>query len=137
MGRGTEVVTTAPPRKRSVLLRARRFESYPLRQVMKREFCQVLISAPTEKEANKISDTLVKKKLVAGSLIYKGPCRFWWQGKTIEKDYYNVQCFSLMKNKSKIISEIERIHSEECPIIAFFKIDGNDKFLKWVKESVE
>lgn len=101
------------------------------------EFCQVLISATSREEANKISDALVKKRLVAGSLILKGPSRYWWEGKIVEKEYCNVQAFSLMENKSKIISEVKKIHYDECPIIAFFKMDGNDEFLKWVKESVE
>jgi uncharacterized protein involved in tolerance to divalent cations len=42
-----------------------------------------------------------------------------------------------MKNKSKIISEVKKIHSDKCPIIAFFRMDGNDEFLKWIKESVK
>lgn len=104
---------------------------------MPEEFCQVLISATNKKEANKISDTLVKGKLVAGSLITQGPSRYWWQGKIVEKEYYNIQAFSLMKNKAKIISEVKKIHSDKCPIIAFLKMDGNDEFLKWIKKSVK
>lgn len=104
---------------------------------MKEEFCQVLISATNREEANKISDALVKQKLIAGSLILKGPSRYWWEGKIVKKEYYNIQAFSLIKNKSKIITEVKKIHSDKCPIIVFFKIDGNEEFLKWVKESVE
>ncbi|MEM5778444.1 MAG: divalent cation tolerance protein CutA [Candidatus Aenigmatarchaeota archaeon] len=104
---------------------------------MKEEFCQVLISATSKEEANKISDKLVKKKLIAGSLIIKGPSRYWWGGKIVEKEYYNLQSFSLMKNKLKIISEVKKIHSDKCPIIAFLKINGNEEFLKWIKESVK
>ena len=104
---------------------------------MPKGFRQILISATSEKEAIKISDTLVRKKFVAGSLIIKGPSRYWWQGKIVEKEYYNVQAFSLSKNKAKIISEVKKIHSDKCPIIAFIKIDGNDEFLKWVQKSVK
>lgn len=100
-------------------------------------FCQVLMSATTRKEATSISDNLVREKLVAGSLITKGPSRYWWKSKLVEKVYHNVQAFSLMKNKSRIISEVKKIHSDECPIIAFFEIDGNEEFLKWIEESVE
>lgn len=103
---------------------------------MKKEFCQVLISATSKKEANKISDALVSKKLIAGSLTIKGPSRYWWKGKIIEKEYYNIQAFSLIKNKNKIIFEVKKIHSDQCPIIAFFAMDGNNEFLKWIKDSV-
>ncbi len=101
------------------------------------EFCQVLISATSKEEAIDISDSLVKQKLIAGSLITKGDSRYWWDGKIVEKEYYNISAFSLIKNKDKIISEVKKIHNDECPIIAFFKIDGNEEFLSWIKESVE
>ena len=100
------------------------------------EYCQVIISATSKKEADKISDSLVTKRLIAGSLIIKGPSRYWWKGKIVEKEYHNIQAFSLVKNKDKIIANVERSHSDECPIIAFSTIDGNKDFLDWIKESV-
>lgn len=39
-------------------------------------FCQIWISANNKEEANKISDSLVKQKLIAGSLIIKGDSRY-------------------------------------------------------------
>lgn len=96
-----------------------------------------MISATTRREANNLSDDLVRKKLIAGSLIIKGPSRYWWGGKIVERVYYNVQAFSLIKNKSNIIAEVKKIHSDECPIIAFFEMDGNEEFLRWIEESVE
>jgi len=101
------------------------------------EFCQVIISATSKEEANKISDILVKNKLIAGSLIIKGDSRYWWQGKIVEKEYYNVQAFSIINNKDKIIQEVKKIHSDKCPIISFNKIDGNNEFLDWITNSVK
>ncbi|MBI5228963.1 divalent-cation tolerance protein CutA [Candidatus Micrarchaeota archaeon] len=102
---------------------------------MQRDFCQVLISATSSEEANQISDALVKRKLVAGSLMTHGPSRYWWNGRVVEKEYYNIQAFSMLRNKQEIISTIKKIHGDACPIIAFFEIDGNDEFLKWIEES--
>lgn len=101
------------------------------------KFCQVLISATSKEEANQISDSLVTQKLIAGALITKGDARYWWQGKIVEKEYYNISAFSLEKNKQRIISEVKKIHADECPIIAIYKIDGNKEFLKWINESVK
>jgi uncharacterized protein involved in tolerance to divalent cations len=100
------------------------------------KFCQVLISATSRDEANNISDILVKKKFVAGSLITKGDSRYWWNGKITEKEYYNISAFSVISNKDKIISEVKNIHKDKCPIISFSIIDGNKEFLDWIKESV-
>ena len=100
------------------------------------EFCQVLISATSREEANNISDNLVKKKLIAGSLITNGDSRYWWEGKIVEKVYYNISAFSILKNEDKIISEVKILHSDKCPIISFTKIEGNKEFLNWIEESV-
>lgn len=98
--------------------------------------CQVVISATSKEEADKISDELIKGKLIAGSLIIKGPSRYWWEGKIIEKEYFNIQAFSLINHKEEIIAEVRKIHSDVCPIITFSTIDGNEEFLEWVKDSV-
>src|SRR3989344_6350848 len=97
------------------------------------EFCQIIISATSKEEADKISDALVTKKFIAGSLIIKGPSRYWWNGEMVEKEYFNVQAFSVMKHKDAIISEVRKVHSDQCPIIAFSSIDGNKDFLDWIK----
>ncbi len=100
------------------------------------EFCQVLISVPSKEEANTISDVLIKKKLIAGSLIINGPSRYWWKGKIVEKEYWNIIAFSMIKTKNEIISEVRKVHSDECPIIAFSRLDGNEDFLEWIKKYV-
>jgi len=104
---------------------------------MQKAFCQVLISATSKEEADRISGKLVTKKLIAGSLIIKGSSRYWWKGKIVKKEYYNIQAFSLVKNKKRIIEEVKKVHSDKCPIIAFFKMDGNEEFLRWIEKSVE
>lgn len=101
------------------------------------EYCEVTISATSKEEAENISDVLLKKKLAAGTLITKGDSRYWWEGEVVEKEYYNVRAFSLMKNKQKIIDEVEKIHEDETPIIAFHEIDENEKFLNWIKHSTK
>jgi len=102
----------------------------------RKTFCQVLISATTKNEVDRIIDKLLGKKLIAGALITSGPSRYFWKGKIEEKSYFNISAFSLMENKKSIISEVEKIHSDKAPIIAFIKIDGNDKFLKWIENEI-
>jgi len=53
---------------------------------MEGEFCQVLVSATSKDEANRISDILITKKLVAGVLIVKGPSRYWWGVKLLRRN---------------------------------------------------
>ena len=100
-------------------------------------YCRVRISATSEEEANSISKTLVKKKLVAGTMIYKGNCHYWWKNEVVEKMYWNIGAFSLIKNKNAIIDEVKKLHSDKCPIVAFSEIDGNKEFLDWIKSSLD
>jgi uncharacterized protein involved in tolerance to divalent cations len=98
---------------------------------------RVRISAISEKEASAISRTLVTKRLVAGTMVYKGNCHYWWKGKVVKRMYWNIGGFSLDKCKQAISDVVRKLHSDECPIIAFNRIDGNREFLDWIEESVK
>lgn len=100
-------------------------------------YCRVRISATSKEEADNISKTLVMKKLVAGTMIYKGKCHYWWNQEIVEKEYYNIGGFTLVKHKEEIIKEVKKLHADECPIVAFNEIDGNIEFLDWIKDSVK
>ncbi len=101
------------------------------------KYYRTLISATNLKEANQIADVLLKKKLIAGALITKGLSKYWWKGKIDKKEYFDISAFTLTKNKNTIIKEVEKIHKDKCPIVAFMPIDGNKKFLKWIKSSTQ
>lgn len=100
-------------------------------------YCRVRISATSQEEADKISKTLVEKKLVAGTMISSGNCHYWWDNEIVEKIYWNIGAFSLISKKQQIINQVKELHSDKCPIITFNEIDGNEEFLEWVKESVK
>ena len=100
------------------------------------EYLRVLISATTREEAKEILKKLVENKLIAGGLITDGLSNHWWDGKVDEATYYNLSAFTVYENKDKIIVEVERIHKDKTPIVAFFRIDyGNDAFLRWIEEN--
>lgn len=61
------------------------------------KYCQALVSAVSRQEANEFSDSLVRSKLIAGSLITQGDSRYWWEGEIVEKTYWNVQAFTLFE----------------------------------------
>jgi uncharacterized protein involved in tolerance to divalent cations len=100
-------------------------------------YCRAIISATSKKEAEKISIALVKSRLVAGIMVYKGDCLYWWRGKVVKRIYWNISAFTITKHKKKIIAVAKKLHSDKCPIIAFNEIDGNKDFLLWIKESVK
>jgi len=103
------------------------------------KYIQVLTTTNKKKEAEKIAETILKKKL-AGCVQIIGPIKshFWWKGK-IEKEK---EWLLFIKTKRKLYKEIENtikeIHSYGVPeIIAFSIIAGNKNYLEWLKKEVK
>lgn len=100
-------------------------------------FFRGLISATTKEEARRLLLELFGKKLAAGGLISEGNSIYWWEGELVEKTYYNLSIFTIDRHKKGITDLVKSIHSDEVPIIVFFKIDeGNQDFLDWISDSI-
>ncbi len=105
---------------------------------MKDGFYRVLISATTKQEAERVLKILLSNRLIAGGLITQGLSNHWWKGKIEEETYYNLSAFTINQHKDEIISEVEKIHRDETPIVAFFHIDyANEGFFEWVKKNAK
>ncbi len=99
---------------------------------------RAIISATSKEEAKAILRMLVEKRLAAGGLITEGLSIHRWNGRIEEEKYYNVSCFTAPEKKDIIIREVEKVHKDEAPVIAFFDIDhGNKNFLEWIDESTK
>lgn len=97
---------------------------------------KAIISATTKQEADKISDKLTQKKLVAGTLVTEGDSRYQWKGEIVEETYFNISCYTLESKKDRIIENVEDMHSDDVPIIEFTEIDGNQDFLDWIEQNI-
>lgn len=98
---------------------------------------KVRISASSKEEGKKISDKLIEAQLVAGTLITSGKSRYHWEGEIEQQTYYNIQAYSLEELKQEITQKVESMHSDDVPIIEYIEIEGNQKFLDWVEDSVK
>lgn len=101
------------------------------------KYLQVYISAENKEQADIILNSLINKKLVAGGLIISSPARFWWKGKVIDKDYYNLSIFTIEKHKQAIIDDVRNTSVEEVPMVWFVSFQGNWELLKWIDSSVK
>ena len=104
--------------------------------IMKSEFCNVTINAPTKKEAELIRDELLEEKLVAGANIFQRNCKYWWEGKLDSTDYWFVEAETVIAHKIAIIKLAKELHSDDCPGVVFTPIDANKAFLRWIKENI-
>ena len=95
------------------------------------------ITCANIKEAKKISSVLVKKKMIACANIFTNiQSVFSWKNKVNFSKEVVIMGKTTKKLQTKIISEVNNLHSYDVPCIIFFKISsGNKDFLKWISNS--
>ena len=100
----------------------------------------IIVTTLCDKEeiANKIIDTLLEKKLIAGSQVNKVNSKYLWNNKLEECDEYKLE-FRTKKSKFSIIeSEIKKIHDYEVAEISYYEIKNASKdFLNWIDENIK
>lgn len=98
----------------------------------------IIITTLCDKEeiANKITDTLLEKRLVSGSQLSKVHSKYWWNNELEECDEYKLEFRTKEYLFDKIESEIKKIHDYEvCEISCTEIIKANKEFLKWIDEN--
>ena len=96
----------------------------------------IVVTAANKKEAEKIAQALLKKKLVACANIISGVSSlFWWQGK-IDRCREVVLFLKTKRSLFKDITKVVKsLHSYEVPeIIALPIIEGERNYLRWLSE---
>jgi len=96
------------------------------------------IIASNKKEAERIAKKLLNKKLIAcANVISNVNSYFVWKNKVQNSKEIIICGKTTSKNLTKIIKAVKSIHSYSVPCIIFFDIkNGNNDFLKWIKQSV-
>ncbi len=88
--------------------------------------------------AEKIINTLLQKKLVAGCQISKVHSKYLWKNQLEECDEYKIEFRSKESLFDEIKDEINKIHDYETAEISCYNIlNADDKFLKWIDENTK
>lgn len=86
-----------------------------------------------EKITNKIIDTLLEKRLVAGSQLSKVHSKYWWNNKLEECDEFKIEFRTTLSLFEEVKNEIKKTHNYETPEISCYTIsNGNSDFLNWI-----
>lgn len=103
------------------------------------EYIVVLVTCANKEEGEKISQSLVEKKLVACvNLVPEITSRYWWQGKIEVSSEILLTIKSKKSLFKEIVAEVKKLHSYTVPeIIALPIIAGNKDYLNWIQKSVE
>ena len=98
----------------------------------------MIFTASNQKEAEKIAQELVEKKMAVCVNIFDIASIYWWE-KKIEQDNEALGIIKTRKDLIEtIIKEIKAKHSYECPeVIAIPIIAGSKEYLDWIDDSVK
>ena len=100
----------------------------------------IIVTTLCDKEeiANKIINTLLEKRLVAGSQVIKVQSKYWWNNKLEEGSEYKLEFRTKESNFLKIENEIKKIHNYAVAEISSFEIKNASKeFLNWIDENIK
>ena len=95
----------------------------------------IIITTLCDKEdiANKIIDTLLEKRLVAGSQVTKVHSKYWWDNQLEECDEYKLEFRTKESLFNEIENEIKKIHDYKVAEISCCEIiNANSNFLSWI-----
>jgi len=96
----------------------------------------VYITCKNKAEAKKISDHLLKKKLIACANLYNSDSMYKWKGKKVTEKEVTIFAKTADKHFSAIKKEVTKIHSYDIPCILKIKVEANAPYAKWVSSEV-
>jgi periplasmic divalent cation tolerance protein len=102
---------------------------------MNQNYIIVLVTTATKSEAEKISEALLKEKLIACANIINPVTSFFnWKGKMNKCE----ECLVVMKSRRDLFAELEErvkgLHSYDVPeVLAFPIVDCSESYLAWLK----
>ena len=88
------------------------------------------------REAKKVVEVLLKKKLIACANFFPIESMYWWKG-TISGSEEIVSVVKTKKvNWAKIKKEVGKIHPYKIPCIVKIEAEANEAYAKWVGKEV-
>lgn len=99
----------------------------------------IIVKTLCDKEeiANKITNRLLEKRLVAGSQVSKVHSKYWWNNELEESDEYKLEFRTKETFFSKIEDEIKKIHNYETAEISYSEIkSASEEFLDWIDKNL-
>lgn len=89
------------------------------------------------KEAGKVAEHLLKKRLIACVNYLPIESSYWWKGK-IENSKEIVTLVKTKKeNWQKVKKEVEKIHPYDVPCIMKLEVQSNKSYAEWIKKETK
>jgi len=95
------------------------------------------ITCKNKKEAEFISEILLKKKLVACTNYFKINSMYHWKKRLVRDNEFVLIAKTTEKNTINIEKEVLKIHSYSVPCIIRLNTDANKAYLNWLNSEVK
>ncbi|MDD5347442.1 MAG: divalent-cation tolerance protein CutA [Candidatus Omnitrophica bacterium] len=98
----------------------------------------VFITAPGKKQAKRIAQALLKRKLAACvNIVDTVESLFWWKGKIDTAEEALLVAKTRKPKFTALVKAVRSLHSYTVPeIIAVPIVAGNKEYLEWIDASV-
>jgi periplasmic divalent cation tolerance protein len=97
----------------------------------------VYITCKDKSEAGRISEHLLKKRLVACTNSFPINSSYWWKGKIVKSKEYAILAKTIKSNYKKIKQEVKKIHSYTIPCICMIDSEANIEYSRWVSQEIK
>jgi periplasmic divalent cation tolerance protein len=101
-------------------------------------WCQVTTTLPDRAAADQLAVTVVGERLVACAQVF-GPASstYWWKGNVEQASEWYCQMKTTVPMLPALKQRLRELHPYEVPeLIAVPVLDGDERYLKWIEESV-
>ncbi len=100
-------------------------------------FLILYTTVKNKKNAEKISDILIKEKLAACVNYFPVSSVYRWKNKVEKTSEFMLMCKTTRNNFKKLKKRMKEMHPYELPEIISINIsEGDEKFLDWIRDSV-
>jgi periplasmic divalent cation tolerance protein len=96
----------------------------------------VHIGCANKKEAEKIAQILLDKKLIACANFFPIDSFYLWKKNLEKTSEYSMMCKTRKELFSKIVKEVEAVHSYDVPVITAVEEKTTAAVEKWIKEEL-
>ena len=97
----------------------------------------IYITNPGKKEAQKIAEHLLEKRLIVCANIFPIESVYRWKGKIKKEKEYILIAKTTEKNYEGVKNEVEKIHSYKIPCIIKIPVEANEKYFNWIRNELE
>lgn len=94
------------------------------------------ITCKNQKEAEKISRHLLKKRLIACSNMFPVKSMYWWGGKIVNGNEVVIVAKTNEKNFPKAEYEVKKLHSYGIPCILRIEAKANADYSHWAEKEM-